>query len=164
MITKNPARYKLIPLIPFLASVLSTSMPAGAVEPVVTRPAGVTPRSSAEFYSSNPRERVLIPVNIWGEVKEPGIHFVPVGANVLQTVSAAGGPTNSADLPKISLVRADGARQTLDLYKAGAITPIGPNDTLMVDYNLARVNLPLIFGGITAAVSVATLLVVVLRK
>lgn len=52
-------------------------------------------------------ERVTMTVNVWGEVRTPGAHQVPWDADLIQALSAAGGPTTQADLGRIRIVYRD---------------------------------------------------------
>ena len=49
-------------------------------------------------------DEVLMPVNVWGEVRNPGVHMVPWDADLRDALSAAGGPTSSANLSKIKII------------------------------------------------------------
>lgn len=62
------------------------------------------------FYDLSVKNKVLIPVNIWGEVKQAGLHFVPSDTTFVKGMSLAGGPTTTAKLGDVVLSRnlADG--------------------------------------------------------
>ncbi len=47
----------------------------------------------------------LMRVNVWGEVTKPGIYEVPDQTDLVSLISTAGGPTESAQLAKVKLVR-----------------------------------------------------------
>ncbi len=49
-------------------------------------------------------DRVRMSIHVWGEVGVPGTHLVPVGADLVAGISAAGGPTPEADLGGVSIV------------------------------------------------------------
>ena len=49
-------------------------------------------------------DEILMPVNVWGEVRNPGIHMVPWDSDLRDALSAAGGPTSSADLSSVKIV------------------------------------------------------------
>jgi hypothetical protein len=57
------------------------------------------------FYSTSVKNKVLIPVNMWGEIKLSGLHFVPSDTTFIKGLSLAGGPTSSANLEKVVLIR-----------------------------------------------------------
>ena len=47
---------------------------------------------------------ILMPVNVLGEVRNPGLHMVPWNSDLRDALSAAGGPTSSADLSKVKII------------------------------------------------------------
>ncbi len=49
-------------------------------------------------------DEILMPVNVWGEVRNPGLHMVPWNSDLRDALSAAGGPTSSADLSKVKII------------------------------------------------------------
>lgn len=57
------------------------------------------------YYSAVVKDKVLIPVHIWGSVQKPGLHFIPTGTNLVEALSLAGGPTLHANLEKVNLTR-----------------------------------------------------------
>jgi len=123
-------------------------------------PSGIIPKSSEEYYSTNTVNKVLIPINVWGNVKTPGLHFVPFGSVLNSGLSAAGGPLpyNSSD---ILLIHANGKQETVDMYNEGFKRKIQPNDTMQVDVNSFRANLPLIvsvIGSLAAIITVGVVL------
>ncbi|PIE51638.1 hypothetical protein CSA37_10500 [Candidatus Fermentibacteria bacterium] len=50
---------------------------------------------------------VNIQVNVWGEVRNPGRHFIPWNSDLRDALSAAGGPVSTADLSCIRIVSND---------------------------------------------------------
>lgn len=61
--------------------------------------------SGAIYYSTSVKNKVLIPVHIWGEVKQSGLHFMPSDTTLIKGLSLAGGPSQYANLDRIVLVR-----------------------------------------------------------
>jgi len=57
------------------------------------------------YYSPVVKDKVLIPVHIWGAVQRPGLHFVPMGTNLVEGLSLAGGPTTQANLRRVKVTR-----------------------------------------------------------
>ena len=49
-------------------------------------------------------DEILMSVNVWGEVRNPGSHMVPWDSDLRDVLSAAGGPTSSANLSKIKII------------------------------------------------------------
>ncbi|OPL17914.1 MAG: hypothetical protein AVO35_07055 [Candidatus Aegiribacteria sp. MLS_C] len=52
-------------------------------------------------------DQVLMSIHVWGEVRSPGTYLVPVGADLIAGISAAGGPTSVARLSDVRIVYAD---------------------------------------------------------
>lgn len=66
---------------------------------------GIKKEAGAVYYSASSKGKVLIPVNVWGEVNKTGLHFVPMDTDLVQGLSLAGGPKSSAALDRITLTR-----------------------------------------------------------
>ncbi len=47
-----------------------------------------------------------IRIQVWGEVKNPGIYYVTPSTNIVEAISFAGGPTTRSNLSSVKLVRA----------------------------------------------------------
>jgi hypothetical protein len=47
---------------------------------------------------------ILMPVNVWGEVRSPGVYMIPWDSDLRDALSAAGGPTATANLSSIKIV------------------------------------------------------------
>lgn len=47
-----------------------------------------------------------IRIQVWGEVRAPGIYYVTPSTNIVEAISFAGGPTSRSDLSNVRLVRA----------------------------------------------------------
>ncbi len=45
-------------------------------------------------------------IQVWGEVRSPGIYYVTPSTNIVEAISFAGGPTSRSDLSTVKLVRA----------------------------------------------------------
>lgn len=52
-------------------------------------------------------DEILMSIHVWGEVRNPGTYLVPVGADLIVGLSAAGGPTKQASLGDVSIVYED---------------------------------------------------------
>lgn len=61
--------------------------------------------SGAIYYSTSVKNKVLIPVHIWGDVRQAGLHFVPADTTLIKGLSLAGGPSSTAKLDGIVLTR-----------------------------------------------------------
>jgi len=52
-------------------------------------------------------DEILMPVNVWGEVRSPGVFMIPWDSDLRDALSAAGGPTSTADLSEIRIILTD---------------------------------------------------------
>lgn len=52
-------------------------------------------------------DEVLMSIHVWGEVRNPGTYLVPVNADLIAGISAAGGPTSKAKLSDVRIVYED---------------------------------------------------------
>ena len=92
------------------------------------------------YYSVSVKNKILIPVNIWGEISHPGLHFIPSDTTLIKGLSLAGGPSSGANLENIALMRniANGKvkEETFDLSNGGDLTAhqfkIESGDTIFI--------------------------------
>ncbi len=99
-------------------------------------------KSASQYYLERGTEsKLMMKVNVWGAVKEPGSQYVPDGTDLISVLSAAGGPADGAKLSKVRLVRSfDGEKQNLVInvsrcLKKGEtddLPQIKPGDTVIV--------------------------------
>lgn len=76
------------------------------------------------YYSPTVKNKVLIPVNMWGEISKPGLHFVPINTTLVKGLTLAGGPTGNGKLENIRLIRREGDKQVgykFDLEDGGDV-------------------------------------------
>ena len=71
-------------------------------------------KSAAKYIFSPGSDALLMTVKVWGEVKQPGIYEVPIGMDLIELISSAGGPTNSAKLSKVKIIRSEDIIQNND--------------------------------------------------
>ena len=79
---------------------------------------------------------ITIPVNVWGHVRNPGMHLVPWDSDLRDALSAAGGPLVDADLSSVKIV-STGIEMEYDLKRflngEGAPMPaMEPNATVYI--------------------------------
>jgi len=101
-------------------------------------------RSTASRYIlSATSDALLMTVKIWGEVQKPGLYDVPIGTDLVELISSAGGPKESAQLSKIKIIHGstkshDGfvskvnVKEFLETGNNTLIPEIKPNDTIIV--------------------------------
>ncbi len=96
-----------------LSSLLSTQLFAQASAGNVALDHFVLPKDIKEppqnpgaiFYSPTSKNKPLMPVNFWGEVKNSGLHYIPTDSNLIKGLSLAGGPLGSSDLSEVKVTR-----------------------------------------------------------
>ncbi|GEM_PF-406222 len=73
---------------------------------------------------------------VWGQVRGPGAYSLGANPDLVELLSAAGGPTQYADVRHVVLVQATTKKQMrIDLKKmlaAGQVIPLSPGDVVMV--------------------------------
>jgi competence protein ComEA len=80
--------------------------------PPASAATGVTSASSAPVVSSTTRPAAGVVVHVTGGVHAPGVVQLPAGARVIDALTAAGAPTDDADVQRLNLAAhvADGER------------------------------------------------------
>lgn len=68
--------------------------------------------SGSEFMSGQEPGTVMMKVNLWGAVRKPGIHHIPVKTDLVALMSFAGGPNDNAIIDEITIKRQQGNKQT----------------------------------------------------
>jgi hypothetical protein len=121
--------------------------PAAAAQAPETGPAAVDSSRPetllrAQYYlEPGLEEELKIKVRVWGEVTVPGLYIVGDGADLLEVISLAGGPTQDADLGDVRIVRAlNGEPKVMkvdveEYLRRGsreAVIPLEPGDTISV--------------------------------
>lgn len=66
-----------------------------------------------EFMSGQEPGVVMMKVNLWGAVKRPGIHHIPVKTDLIELMSYAGGPNDNAIMDEITIKRSVGKEQKI---------------------------------------------------
>jgi len=107
----------------------------------------------------------LLRVSVLGEVRKPGAYPVEPGTSLLQLLTLAGGPSETADLRKARVVR-EGRAFGVDLQSALGGSASGrvvlySNDVLVVPKRggLTRERLGFLLTGATTAVSLINLII-----
>jgi hypothetical protein len=87
-------------------------------------------------------EELLVPVSIWGEVRDPGYYDVPDGVNVTGLISYAGGPTEYANLARVKVTCPGSGAPThvnvqryLETGDEALVPVLRPGDTVYVPRN-----------------------------
>lgn len=123
----------------------------------------ISKRGGSIYYSPSVKGKVLIPVHMWGEVRNSGLHFVPLDTNLINGISLAGGPTGSSDLEDVIVTTTrDGKRERMkfDLTEGGDLSledfKLQPGDTVFVEkdnFRLDRAYYTSLFGVVLTLLS-----------
>ncbi len=78
---------------------------------------GTSMRGAAEFSTTNLKQRLLVEVQIWGDINAPGVYHVPDITNLSELISLAGGPKGSIDNLEVKVTRkAKGKKNLIKTY------------------------------------------------
>jgi len=101
--------------------------------------------ASASQFSDKPAQYILgsgdillVNVNLWGHVGRPGIYSIPSSYTLIDLISSAGGPLNTARMNDIRIVRKNQEVIKVDIelfLKTGDNTllpQLQPGDTIIV--------------------------------
>jgi len=122
-----------------------------------------TPQSGTSSMSQPPAFKYYV----WGQVRVPGTYTLGPNPNVLELISAAGGPTEWADVKHVLLVEAVTGKQTsVDLKKmigTGQTIALSPGDVVILPnsfwysmrYGLAVVSTVVSFATLAITIMVA---------
>jgi hypothetical protein len=121
-------------------------------------------QSGSIYYNSSVKNKVLIPVHIWGDVKQAGLHFLPSDTSFIKGLSLAGGPGSTANLEEIKLIRtnSNGSIKELnfDLSRGGDQNAhefkIESGDTVFVKKDTFMENRSYYTGLISIALTIAS--------
>ena len=108
----------------------------------VSQEAKVERPGAAKYYISlGPEDELMMKINVWGNVAKPGQYLVPSGTDLIALLSYAGGPTESARISDVRIVRAGGKEKvvlSVDINKyletgdASFVPTLMPGDTIIV--------------------------------
>jgi protein involved in polysaccharide export with SLBB domain len=89
-------------------------------------------RSGAATPSQVPGSKYYV----WGQVRAPGAYSFVASPDIVELLSAGGGPTENANLRRVILIRAVTQKRTrIDLPKmmdSGQVARLGPGDVVIV--------------------------------
>jgi hypothetical protein len=99
--------------------------------------------NASRYILSASGDALLMTVKVWGEVQRPGLYDVPIGTDLIELISAAGGPRDTAQLSKIKIIHSSktqenssvsriNVKEFLDTGDLKIIPEIKPNDTIIV--------------------------------
>jgi protein involved in polysaccharide export with SLBB domain len=102
---------------------------------------------------------------IWGQVRSPGAYSFLAAPDLVELISAAGGPTDDANLTRVVLIRAVNQTRTRINMQAmlnkGQVVRLSPGDVIMVPSSAwyrFRTGLTVVSSAVTLATLVITIL------
>jgi len=61
--------------------------------------------SGTAYYYISKAGEITMPVNLWGNVKNPGRYEVPISTDLVELLSFAGGPSSKATMDAVRIIR-----------------------------------------------------------
>ncbi len=99
---------------------------------------------------------------VWGQVRTPGAYSLGANPDILELLSAGGGPTEYADLRHVVVVRAVTEKRIkvnlTKMLEGGHVIPLSPGDVVIVPHSAWY----FFRDGLVVVSSVATLAILVL--
>lgn len=113
---------------------------------------GVSAQESGSQYSDRPAQYILggkdillINVNLWGHIQRPGIYSIPSAYGLIDLISSAGGPLNTARLSEVRIIRSNQEVVKVDVEQyiitgnSTLLPVLRPGDTIIVSGSIADV-------------------------
>lgn len=88
---------------------------------------------------------LLINVNLWGHIQRPGIYSIPSSYGLIDLMSSAGGPLNTARLSDVRIIRSNQQVINVDVEKfiktgnSEMIPLLQPGDTIIISGSVSDV-------------------------
>ncbi len=118
-------------------------------------------RGGAVYYSTTSKNRPLMPIHFWGEVKNSGLHYIPVESKLVKGLSMAGGGTSQAKLSDVFVTRVEDGkvkRLEFDLNEGGTRDAydftLRPGDTVFIKKDTFRQDRAYYTSLVSVAVSI----------
>ncbi|MGC9363201.1 MAG: polysaccharide biosynthesis/export family protein [Fidelibacterota bacterium] len=73
--------------------------------------------NASRYILSSTGDALLMTVKVWGEVQRPGLYDVPIGTDLIELLSSAGGPKETAQLSKIRVIRSSTKDREGEVFK-----------------------------------------------
>ena len=110
--------------------------PAFAILFVLSAWAGVVSAQTARSGSASVADVPGSKYYVWGQVRSPGAYSFIASPDIVELLSTGGGPTESANLRRVVLIRAVTQKRTrIDLQKmmdSGQVARLAPGDVVIV--------------------------------
>lgn len=123
-----------------------------------------------EFMAGQETGVVMMKVNLWGAVKKPGIHHIPVKTDLISLMSYAGGPNDNAIMDDVVIKRQQGQSQrkiSVDLSQVihaenNYDLTLQPNDIVVVSAKKPWISQDSFMAVILASTIASTILTIAL--
>jgi len=123
-----------------------------------------------EFIAGQEAGTVMMRVNLWGAVKKPGIHHIPIKTDLISLMSYAGGPNDNAIMDSIVIKRNQGKKQTkltVDLTQVihgdnQADLTLQPEDIIVIEAQQPLISQDTFTLAVVASTIASTILTAVL--
>ena len=96
-------------------------------------------------YILGGKDILLINVNLWGHIQRPGIYSIPSSYGLIDLISSAGGPLNTARLSEVRIIRSNQEVVKVDVEQyiitgnSTLLPVLRPGDTIIVSGSIADV-------------------------
>jgi hypothetical protein len=101
--------------------------------------------SQSSSYIIAKENQVLMNINLWGHVQKPGAYEIPITYGIVELISHSGGPTGTANLDDIKIIRKGNEVIRVNLKKfitegdESVLVQLQPGDTVVVGGTLRNV-------------------------
>jgi hypothetical protein len=96
-------------------------------------------------YILGGKDILLINVNLWGHIQRPGIYSIPSAYGLIDLISSAGGPLNTARLSEVRIIRSNQEVIKVDVEQyiitgnSTLLPVLHPGDTIVVSGSIGDV-------------------------
>jgi hypothetical protein len=105
----------------------------------------IFPSTMSSTYRLGKNDELIMNINLWGHVLKPGAYEIPINYSLVELISHAGGPGQSANLDDVKIVRKDNEivrvniKQYIQTGDFSNIPQLKPGDTVIVGGSLRNV-------------------------
>ncbi len=96
-------------------------------------------------YILGTNDVLLINVNLWGHVQKPGIYSIPSSYGIVDLLSSAGGPLNTARLNDVRIIRKNqevvkvNIEEFIETGNQDLLVPLQPGDVVIVSGSISDI-------------------------
>ena len=129
-------KYLLVPILLFSLAFGVSAQDSGSPMQYGDRPAQ---------YILGGKDILLINVNLWGHIQRPGIYSIPSSYGLIDLISSAGGPLNTARLSEVRIIRSNQEVVKVDVEQyiitgnSTLLPVLRPGDTIVISGSIGDV-------------------------